>query len=217
VAGLVKTRLCPPLGPGEAALLAEGMLRDVVERCLACQDFRTALFHHPAEDRPWFAASFPAVSDLRPQQGSGLAERLANAFDEVLNGRDVETLVVIGSDQPLVGTARVVEAHRALEDGADLVLGPDLGGGYYLIGLRASCPALFTEVGMSSPGMCAATVELAEGLGLTVRRLEVGYDVDVKADLKRLRKDLDRWRTNGGADARDFPVHTAAVLQELYP
>lgn len=215
VAGLVKTRLCPPLGPEEAAHLADGMLRDVIARCLACPAFRTALFHTPPADRAWFKAAFPELRDLRPQHGSGLAERLANAFDEALGDLGTRTLVAIGSDQPLVGTGRVVEAHEALEDGADLVLGPDLGGGYYLVGLRESHPELFTEVAMSSAGMCAATVELAEARGLTVRMLEVGYDVDVKADLKRLRKDLGAWRARGGTDEDEFPHHTEAALREL--
>jgi len=215
VAGRVKTRLCPPLGPAGAARLAAGMLRDVVARSLACPDFHTALFYSPAEERPWFASAFPDLPDLRPQQGAGLAERLAAAFEETLDGREVRTLVAVGSDQPLVSTHRVVEAHAALEQGADLVLGPDLGGGYYLIGMRESYPELFTEVAMSSSDMCAATVALAEQRGLSVRMLAVGYDVDVEADLLRLRRDLDRWRARGGADELEFPHHTEAALREL--
>ena len=48
VAGGVKTRLCPPLTPEEAARLAEAMLRDTVEKCLA-GEFRTVLAFTPTE------------------------------------------------------------------------------------------------------------------------------------------------------------------------
>lgn len=212
--GRAKTRLSPPLEPAAAAALAEGMLRDAVERCRASSGFRTVLLHTPAGEGPWFAARFPGLR-LRPQRGPDLAERLANAFADLLEEEGVETLVAIGSDQPLVGAARIVEAHRALEEGADLVLGPDLGGGYYLVGMRAPHPELFTRVEMSTDGMCAATVRLAEERGLAVRLLATGYDVDVGADVERLRADLDRWRARGGEDEADFPRHTAAILLEL--
>ncbi len=215
VAGRVKTRLCPPLASEEAARLAEAMLADAVARCLACRDFRTALFHAPAADRAWFADRFPELEDLRPQEGAELGARLARAFEIALADPGTDTLVVIGSDQPLVGTGFLVAAHAALEEGADLVLGPDLGGGYYLVGLRESHPELFTEVVMSSAGMCAATLALAEERGLKVHLLEDGYDVDAEADLRRLRADLAAWRALGGADDDDFPHHTEAVLREL--
>src|SRR5262245_16875559 len=78
VPGRVKTRLSPPLSPQEAARLAEAMLADTVERCArAAQDFRTALLFAPADEHAWFRARFPRIRDQRPQEGNGLAERLA--------------------------------------------------------------------------------------------------------------------------------------------
>ena len=216
VAGRVKTRLSPPLALEEAAALAEGMLRDAVARCTAAAGFRTALYYTPPEDAAWFRAAFPEL-DLRPQRGAGLAERLAHCFVEALAEPDTRSLVAIGSDQPLVSTARIEAAHRALEDGADLVLGPDHGGGYYLIGQRTPHPALFTEVPMSGVNMCAETVRLAEVRGLSTRLLEHESDVDVADDLERLRRDLAAWRGRGGADESDFPRHTEARLHELFP
>ena len=209
-AGEVKTRLCPPLEPDQAARLAEGMLADAVERCSASPDFRTRLVFAPASEEAWFRSRFPALSDLRAQSGEGLAERLATAFEEAFED-GVGTVVAIGSDQPWVDSRRLGEAHEALEAGADLVLGPDLGGGYYLIGTKRSIPELFTGVTMSSSGMCAATMALAERLGLRVERLPEGYDVDVEADLSRLREDLRRFPS----EQSEYPRHTAAALNEI--
>jgi len=215
VPGRVKTRLTPPLEPVQAARLAEGMLADAVARCTAAATFRTALLFTPAADEAWFRERFPALADQRPQRGATLAERLAAFFDEALGAEGVRTAVAIGSDQPTVTTARIGEAHGALEAGADLVLGPDRGGGYYLIGLRRAVPELFTEVEMSTAGMCAATVDVAQRLGLDVVLLEPGYDVDVEADLRLLRLDLERLLFEGVHHTPEYPHHTAARLAEI--
>jgi len=211
-AGRVKTRLCPPLVPAEAARLAEAMLRDAVERCAAAPGFRTVLCYAPAAAGAWFRAAFPAVADQRAQRGAGLAERLAAFFADELGvpgaGR---TAVVIGSDAPLVGTRRIARAHALLARGADLVLGPDAGGGYYLVGLRAPHPELFTAVPMSTADMYARTVDLARSSGLVVEELAPGYDVDVADDLDRLRRDL-RGRAAGDDE---FPRHTAEAIERI--
>ncbi len=215
--GRVKTRLSPPLRPEEAAALAEGMLRDTVERCLLSSAFATTLLFTPAEEEAWFRAAFPGLSDFRPQRGEGLAERLARGFEELLAETPGRTVVAIGSDQPLVLPERIAEAHAALERGADLVLGPDLGGGYYLVGLSVSRPELFLEIEMGTTGMYAATLGLARELGLAVERLAPAYDVDVERDLVRLRADLDAWRSRGGAAEPTFPRCTDRSLRELFP
>lgn len=207
--GQVKTRLCPPLTPDQAARLAEAMLRDTVARCCAGA-FRTALVFAPAERAPWFRRTFPELSDQRPQNGADLGERLARFAEEVFGGGQARSLVVVGSDQPLVPVARLDEAHQALEDGADCVLGPDHGGGYYLIGLARSVPALFTSVVMSSTGMCAATEAQARARGLRIVRLPPHGDVDVPADLVHLRSELEV-RSSG----EDFLAHTRHALADL--
>lgn len=211
--GEVKTRLCPPLTPAQAARLAEAMLRDTVERCLA-GEFRTLLAFAPAESAAWFRAEFPELEEQRAQVGPGLGERLALCVAECFARREARTLVVIGSDQPLVPLARLHEAHRALEHGAGCVLGPDPGGGYYLIGLARSVPELFTEVPMSSAGMCAATAALARERGLSVERLAEHPDVDTPADLEHLCAELGPGRRPGERDQR-FVSHTRSVLADL--
>jgi rSAM/selenodomain-associated transferase 1 len=206
--GEVMTRLSPPLSPAAAARLAEAMLRDTVARCRGGR-FRTVLVVTPPERAAWFAAEFAELGAPALQDGAELGERLARFTGGVFARTEAATLVVVGSDQPLVPAARIEEAHRALEAGAGCVLGPDRGGGYYLIGLARPAPELFTAVAMSSAGMCAATAELACAHGLTVVLLPEHGDVDVPADLERLRAELER-----PEHARLAP-HTRAVLAEL--
>lgn len=211
--GRVKTRLCPPLTPAQGALLAEAMLADVLARLGSAPGFRCRFLYAPADAGPWVAQRFPGGPEARPQEGRGLAERLATWFEAALGEEGVTSAVALGSDAPLVPTARVDQAHDLLARGADLVLGPDRGGGYYLVGLRAPHRRLFTEVTMSSAGMCAATVALARAEGLRVELLEPGDDVDVAEDLARLAFDLARLPPGDP----DYPRHTAAVLAKLPP
>ena len=205
-AGRVKTRLCPPLSGEEAARLAEAMLADTVEKCHGAP-FRTALVFAGGENEPWFRERFPALAEQHPQVGAELGARLAHFARRAFAELGARTLVVIGSDQPLVARAQIVAAHERLEAGEDLVLGPDRGGGYYLIGLRSACDELFS-VPMSSAGMCAATEALARARGLSVALLAEGEDVDTPADLARLRATL-------ALSNPEFVRHTRAALDAL--
>jgi rSAM/selenodomain-associated transferase 1 len=207
--GRVKTRLSPPLSPEQAAELALAMLEDVVERCRACPGFETALRYSPAEARGWFRRRFPEVRDQALQRGRALAERLADYF-EVEAGHAGRTAVALGSDCPLLDVREVERAHALLEDGADLVLGPDDGGGYWLVGLARPCAELFAPVAAGGAGVCAATLALARARGLAVELLPAGYDVDVERDLLRLRADL-------GRDLAARPRRTAELLGALFP
>lgn len=210
--GAVKTRLCPPLSAEAAARLCEAMLADTVHKCIGCLEFETSLSATPASDAEWFRGRFPELSEVRVQCGPDLGARLADHFAREHLARPGWSLVVIGSDAPHVPVERVVAAHRALEGGADVVIGPDLGGGYYLVGLRQSFPELFQAVSMSTPDMCAQTVALAQSMGLSVSLIEADYDIDDARDARRLWLDLQRC---DGAPVR--LVHTERELRELAP
>lgn len=205
--GHVKTRLCPPLAPEEAAHLAAAMLRDTLEKCLA-GDFETTLVFAPESAAAWFRSEFPRPAQQVAQRGEGLGARLAHFVRTAFEEGATTSLVVIGSDQPLVPLARLEEAHARLAAGADLVLGPDRGGGYYLVGLRAPRDELFTAVTMSSAGMCAATAAFARARGLAVARLAEDDDIDTPADLARL-------STHLAHSNPEFTRHTRAALAAL--
>lgn len=206
----MKTRLVPPLTPAGAAALAEAMLRDTVAKLRASAAFETVLVYDPPSAAEWFAREFAVVRVRRAQRGAELGARLAEFVAGVFAAREARTLVVVGSDQPLVPLARVLEAHAALAAGAGCVLGPDPGGGYYLVGLARSVPELFTRVSMSSDGMCAATAALARARGLAVTLLAEHDDVDVPADLARLRQEL-------AALPPEVAPHTRRALAALAP
>lgn len=186
--GEVKTRLAPALGDEGAAALAEALLDDAVGRLGDAEGLATELAYAPPDDGAWFAGRYPGLA-LRPQRGAGLAERLEAWFAEVLAG-GAPAAVAVGSDSPWTTAGRVRRAIELLERGADVVLGPDLGGGYYLVALSAPRPGLFTDITMSTGTMFDETLAWLAARDLRVELLPRDYDLDEPADLDRLRADL---------------------------
>jgi uncharacterized protein len=210
--GAVKTRLVPPLFPAQAADLARCMVLDGAERLLRWdreEPLGPALAYAPADGRAWFEAHCPPGLELLEQRGADLGARLAAHFERVARERPGSTVVVLGADAPLLPRSTVLAAHRALAEGVQVVLAPDQGGGYSLVGLREPVPQLFTAVPMSSLGMGARTVALARELGLSCALLEPAPDVDLPADLELLARLIDQL----APDDPDRPPRTAAWLR----
>jgi len=200
--GLVKTRLCPPLRPEQAADLYAHLLDDVLEStdCFArAAGFEPVLTVHPAEARAELAARVPRRFRVIAQRGPGLAERMAWAMGEALASGAARVLLR-GSDNPALGAADLHAAARALAD-HDLVVSPDLDGGYGLIGMRAPCPGVFDHP-MSTHTVLDETVAVARRAGLRVKLLERSFDVDRFDDLARLARS---WEA-GGLDACERTV-----------
>ena len=80
---------------------------------------------------------------------------------------------------------RVVE--RAFDElsANDLVLGPALDGGYYLIGATRYWPELFRDVPWSTEEVMPATLARARALQLRTATLEPLADIDTVDDLER--------------------------------
>jgi rSAM/selenodomain-associated transferase 1 len=141
VPGRVKTRLCPPCDPEQAAELAEAALVDTLRAVAATRCDRRVLVLDGAPG-PWLPAGF----EVLPQRGNGLDERLAHAFTDTGTGG-----VLIGMDTPQLTPARLTSALRTLgASRVDAVLGPSVDGGWWALGLRAPDPAVFLGIPMST-------------------------------------------------------------------
>lgn len=189
----VKTRLAPVLGHPAAADFARALLDDGVAR-FGPLGKRFELVFAPATEEPWFAATYPGTA-LCAQVGAGLAERLEHWFATRPPG---QPWAAVGSDAPWCGPERAAEAARLLAEGADVVLGPDAGGGYYLVALATAQPGLFTDIEMSTRSMFEETCAWCAARGLEVAQLPPDYDVDDAQDWKRLCADLDTGRAGPG-------------------
>lgn len=196
-AGLVKTRLCPPLLPDQAADLYEHLLDDVLEataRFARQAGFDAVLTVYPGEARADLAARAPKEFRVVAQCGSGLAERMAWAMDEAAAAGATRVLLR-GSDNPALSCAHLQAAARSLED-HDVVVSPDLDGGYGLIGMRGAWSGVFDHP-MSTHTVLDETLANVARLGLRARVLEGSFDVDEVADIDRLAAAHERGELDG--------------------
>lgn len=173
VAGRVKTRLCPPCTPTEAASLAAAALADTVETVAAVSASSRVLALDGAPG-PWIPDGFVVVK----QMGRGFDERLANAFAAVTG-----PAVLIGMDTPQLGPPLLERAISALhEPGTDAVIGPAYDGGWWTIGLHQPDPRVFVGVPMSTARTYREQCARLTDLGLRTTVLPTLRDVDTFAD-----------------------------------
>jgi len=172
VAGRVKTRLCPPCTPQEAAELAEAALADTLDAVAACGASRRIVALDGAPG-PWLPAGFEVV----PQVRGTFDRRLAAAWSAA-GGAGVQ----IGMDTPQV-TAGLLDDALATLDRTASALGLAGDGGWWAIGLRRPDPQVFLDVPMSTSGTGAAQLARLHQLGLDVTALPSLVDLDTIGDL----------------------------------
>ena len=171
VPGRVKTRLCPPCTPAQAAALAEASLRDTLAAALRTRADRRVVALDGAPGA-WLPAGFEVI----PQRGAGLAERLACAFADVGG-----PAFLIGMDTPQVRPEWLDAGLDALTE-CDAAFGASPDGGYWGIGLRRPDPMVFSGVPMSEYFTGAVQRARLAMLGLATAVLRPLLDVDTFAD-----------------------------------
>src|SRR6185295_15406019 len=88
--------------------------------------------------------------------------------------------VLIGSDAPTVTAEAIRAAFGALRR-ARVVIGPSVDGGYYLLGVRAPLPPIFTRMAWGSARVLARTLAVLRAARITPAVLPCWYDVDTPA------------------------------------
>ncbi|HEV8539891.1 MAG TPA: TIGR04282 family arsenosugar biosynthesis glycosyltransferase [Nitrospiraceae bacterium] len=212
IPGQVKTRLCPPLTPDEAATLHGSMVLDVLERThpstlrvaqgsrqgwdrfLACAPSSQHVFFSIMEER--YGVS------LLSQTGNDLGARMCDAFRSIFE-LGYQKAVLIGTDVPSLSSRLVAQGLSSLAT-HDVVLGPALDGGYYLIGLKHLEAGLFADLPWSSDRVCELTQEKARALQLSLELLPPQRDLDTVEDVLAVVDDM-----------RALSARTAGVLRSL--
>ncbi len=183
VPGAAKTRLIPALGAEGAAELHRQMAEHTVAQSRVLQSSEAVT----VEVR--FAGGSAAAMEAwlggglcYQLQGEGdLGDRLIRAFQSAFDD-GATSVVIIGTDCPELNAPLLQQAFKQLRH-CDLVLGPAVDGGYYLIGLRFPISDLFQQIAWSTAIVLHQTVEIAERLGLAIAYLPTLSDVDYPEDL----------------------------------
>lgn len=201
IPGKTKTRLMPLLGGEHCAALHTAFLRDIARECAAV-DADLFVAHTPEDDAAPLRDIFTRCRGIFPQTGDDLGTRMDNAISHVLS-LGFDACVLIGADLPLLTAEHLRAAFAALEK-ADMTLGPTSDGGYYLIGLRRPCSAVFHGHKYSTSSVFENTMASAATAGLICTAAPLCDDVDTPEDLKTL------WNTVSHSDS-----YTSRFLQAL--
>jgi len=153
IAGEVKTRLCPPLTPVEAAALARCFIQDRVEQLAALPVGDPLVAFAPHDRAAELRALVPVNVRLLRQVGDDLGARLDHLLTSLL-GEGYVGAIAVDADSPTLPSPYLEAAcYRLLGGAADVVLGPSDDGGYYLIGLRRPASFLFQHMAWSTPSV----------------------------------------------------------------
>ena len=175
--GRVKTRLAREVGAVTALRFHRFTTASLVRRLAA--DPRWAVRLAVTSGPP-----FRGVPGARVAQGRGdLGERMRRPLRRLPPG----PVVIVGSDIPGIARRHIAAAFRALGR-HDLVFGPAMDGGYWLVGARRrpALPDLFRDVRWSTRHALADTLAGA-GKRFSVALLDELEDVDDAASLRRAR------------------------------
>jgi rSAM/selenodomain-associated transferase 1 len=204
--GTVKSRLTREDVPTWSARLACAFLLDTIQR-LSRLSARRVLVFDPSEKENDFADIVSGRFVLRPQRGDDLGQRLASFIDEEVDG-GARAVVVVGTDSPTLPVEYVEQAFSALEQ-ADLVLGPAVDGGYYLVGCGAKRLPIFEGIAWGTSTVLAETIAALADPRWRFVLLPPWYDVDTPADWTMLLGHVSAQRRAGLDPA--IP-HTEALI-----
>ncbi|MDN3666282.1 TIGR04282 family arsenosugar biosynthesis glycosyltransferase [Algibacter miyuki] len=174
--GKVKTRLAKTIG-NQGAFDVYSELVKVTQT--AVQNTKTdkhIYFSETVESNTW-ESYFKTT-----QNGEDLGQRMKNAFIDGFN-KGYERIVLIGSDLPDIDAIHLESGLKALQTN-NVVFGPALDGGYYLVGLSKLNTAIFDNKPWSQPNLLDTTLQELDENNVSYTLLEPLNDIDTFEDLK---------------------------------
>jgi hypothetical protein len=185
--GAVKTRLTPSLSPEAVTAFYSCLLDDTLALARSLGDVEVAIMC-PESDVNELARLAGKDVSVVAQKGEGLAAGLTSVFAHFADG-DQRRTIAFNSDSPHLPRSVLEGAFTTLAE-YDVVVGPTDDGGYYLVGAKASYPALFARDGMGTSSALERLLSNARALELSIGFSDPFYDIDVADDLTRLAAEL---------------------------
>lgn len=188
VLGTVKTRLAKSLGEASALLAYRRMVEFLLGRIGKKASIH---IHYAAENLEpmvaWLGKDYRFIAQL----GDGLGARLTNGMEtEFASG--AHKLIFLGGDCPFVDQEIIEESFIAL-DRNEVVIGPAVDGGYYLIGMKQNRAELFEGIHWGSETVFADTVEICRSKGLSHAILPEISDVDDMESWEKAERFMNRY------------------------
>jgi hypothetical protein len=213
IPGKTKTRLQSHLKPDECAELHRAFLKDISNKLenikKQYQTLDLFLSYIPEGSENLFDDLIGDNFNLILQKGKDLGARMYNSISEAYSETD-EPVIVTGSDLPSLPAEIITEAVAALKE-KDLVIGPAVDGGYYLIGMQTPHPFLFASNEWGSDLVLIKTLKLAAEHNLQIHFLPEWYDIDTFNELLLFRNELLKIRKDSF-----YPEHSRLYLDKIF-
>ena len=178
--GKCKTRLASSIGDESALNVYEQLLAytsdftaKVNAECIVYYSNKITQQDH--WDAKHFTKKIQVDGDLGIKMASAIKENLDAGYEKV---------VLIGSDCAEINETDVENAFEALNT-SEVVIGPALDGGYYLIGMRTFIPSLFQDKSWSTPDLINETISTLKKQQISFSLLSEKSDIDYEEDLER--------------------------------
>lgn len=178
-AGKVKTRLAATIGNEAALTVYKQLLSHTASTTTNLQIDKFVFYsNYISQQDLWSDKQFFKFA----QEGNDLGERMKNAFTAIFH-KEYKKMVIIGTDCPELHTDILLDAFKSL-DSHDVVIGPAMDGGYYLLGMKQLHSSLFENIKWSTNSVFEDTRIICAKLGLNYFLLPILRDIDREEDLK---------------------------------
>lgn len=175
--GKCKTRLAKTIGDENALEVYKYLLTHTATIAKDIKADRYVFYsEHIKRNDLWDTSFFRK----KLQKGTDLGERMQNAFTELLE-MGYEKVTIIGSDLLDLDAEIVNDAFAQLQFN-DVVLGPALDGGYYLLGIKNFYPQIFINKEWGSSSVLKATQQDLQNYSVSL--LKPLNDIDTFEDMQ---------------------------------
>jgi uncharacterized protein len=183
IAGFAKTRLIPLLGAERAASLAARLIERSAETASRSAVGPVTLWATPGEENSLLQSVCVRHGLRLERQSEGdLGTRMCAAMVAAKG-----PVLMIGMDCPALTADHLRTGADVVRQKTDAVIFPAEDGGYALIGLRAPRPEIFETMCWGTSRVLGETRRRFKRLGLTWQEPVMLWDVDMPADIDRLR------------------------------
>ncbi|MEG0108841.1 MAG: TIGR04282 family arsenosugar biosynthesis glycosyltransferase [Lachnospiraceae bacterium] len=209
IKGNVKTRMQSLIKPEECGMIQKYMIADIAHTCQSSQ-WDLFVSYTPKEECMMIKELCADATDYLVQKGNSLGDKMTNAIEQILN-RGYSSCVLIGSDIPDIKTKDLEEAFQTLET-KDVVFGPTIDKGYYLVGMNQLRKEVFQKQTYGTGNVLEQTMNRIHAAGITTGLLTSYHDMDVPDDLYRFHDEHANHKTEYAPRTRKY-VH---YLMEVY-
>jgi glycosyltransferase A (GT-A) superfamily protein (DUF2064 family) len=183
--GAVRRALEPVIGADGCVAVETALIAEAVRWAHQVAPRGVHIAHNPPDAGPELRALIGNDATVFPQNGDGIAGRLADAAARVF-ARSHGPLIVVWPDLPQLRHQHAKSALDDLRAGCDVVLGPAMDGGLYMLAIGRPLPKLFSlpETAWRSPDVMTIGLAAARHAGLDVGILRPERALHRPADIR---------------------------------